>query len=193
MRRTLITLVVLLAFGGIKAQYKTFVFGEYTYKTECHYNKNDFITIKIGMQSLDQYPIELMIGTQKEYNSFINRLNYLKVKMIEWDSTCAENNIGKIDKLIEFKVKKKEEPSVWFGKYYNSTLLLNAYARDNGKSKIIMHTGKVASLMNEYITCKGGVIIFNSPQEIDEMIKAFNLTAIKSYIDAKNNNLELLK
>jgi hypothetical protein len=56
-----------------------------------------------------------------------------------------------------------------------------------------MHTGKVASLMNEYITCKGGVIIFNSPQEIDEMIKAFNLTAIKSYIDAKNNNLELLK
>lgn len=193
MKRTLIILVTLLIFGEIKAQYKTFVFGDYIYKTECHYNKNDFITIKIGLQSLDQYPIELIIGTRKEYDSFFKRLNLLKTKMIEWDSTCVKNNIEKIDKLIEFKVKKKEEPSVWFGKYYNSTSLLNAYAWENGKSKIIIHTGEVCSLMNEYITCKGGVIIFNSPEEIDEMIKAFDLTAIQSYIDAKNNNLDLLK
>lgn len=193
MKKTLIVFILLLILGEMKAQYKTFTFGQYEYKTECHNNKNNFVTIKIGLQSLDQYSVELMIGTPKQYDSFLKRLNLLKAKMIEWDSTCAENKIEKIDKLIEFKVKKKEEPSIWFGKYYNSTPLLCAYAWENGKSKIIIHTGEVSSLMNEYITCKGGVIIFNSPQEIEEMINAFDLTSIQSYINAKNKEAELLQ
>lgn len=194
MKKVIIMLVVLLTVvGEAYSQYKTFVFGEMKYETECHYNKNDFVTVKIGLQSLDRYPIELIIGTKKEYDSFLKRLHLLKSKMIEWDSVCVKNNVEKIDKLIEYKVGKKEEPSIWFGKYYNSCAPLNAYARENGVSKIIIHTGEVSALMNKYISCKGGVIIFNSPQDIDEMINAFDLVNIQKYIEDKNSKTELLQ
>lgn len=185
---------LLLLFPGIMyAQYKTFVFGKYEYKSDCHYNRNDFITIKLDMQSLDAYPVQLMIGTEKEYNNFMRRLKFIKTKMAEWDSVCVANNIDKIDKMIEYKVGRKEEPMVWFGKYYNSSPLLCAYGRENGISKVIVHTGIVSSLTNDYIRCKGGVIIFYSPQDVDEMIKAFELANMQVYIDEKNKKVELLQ
>lgn len=187
-------LVVLLLFPGIiYAQYKTFVFGQYEYKSDCHYNRNNFVTVKLDMQSLDAHPVQLMIGTEKQYNNFMNRLELIKTKMAEWDSVCIANNIDKIDKMIDYKVGRKEEPTVWFGKYYNSSPLLCAYGRENGISKVVVHTGTVTALTNDYIKCKGGVIIFYSPQDIDEMIKAFELANMQVYIDEKNKKAELLQ
>lgn len=193
MKKITIAFIILLIAFSANAQYKTFVFGKLEYKTECHYNKNNFVTITLNLQSLDSYPVQLIIGTQKEYDSFMKRLNLFKIKMIEWDSVCVKNGIEKIDKLIEYEVEKKEKPSIWFGKYYNSCTPLNAYARENGVSKILLHTGSISSLTNDYIKCKGGVLIFNSLQDIDEMINAFDLVNIQKYINDKNKNTELLQ
>lgn len=193
MKKLLSLLIVVFPVINTYGQYKTFNFKGYEYKTDCFYNKKDFISIKIELQSLDEYPIELYISSPGEYQSFMRRLDLLKVKMIEWDSICIKNDIGKINKLIDFKVNKNEKLSVWFGRNYNNCDPLNVYVRENDTSKIIFHTGVIRSLTNEYINSKGGIIIFYSSQEIDEMIKAFNLSNIQSYIDNKNEKLELLR
>lgn len=192
MKQFLFTAFLLFS-GIVYAQYKTFTFGQYNYKSDCHYNKGNFITIKLDMLSLDNHPVQLVIGNEKQYNNFMSRLNFLKSKMAEWDSVCIANNIDKIDKMIEYKVGKKEEPTVWFGKFYNSSPLLCAYGRDNGVSKIVFHTGVVSALTNEYIKCKGGIIVFYSPQDITEMINAFKFTNMQAYIDEKNKKSELLQ
>lgn len=188
-------LITILLFTTIyaSAQYKTFVFGDFKYDTECHYNKNNFITVTINLQSLDSQPIQLILGTEAAYSSFLKRLHLLKTKMIEWDSVCVKNGIHKVDKLIEYKIREKENPLVWFGKYYNSCSPLNAYGRDNDISKVVLHTGEVAALTNRYIRSKGGVIVFNSPQEIEEMISALDLSNMQKYIDDKDKKTELLQ
>lgn len=184
---------LLLITNDTSAQYKVFEFGSMSYNTECHYNKNNFITITIDLQSLDSNKIQLILATEAEYSSFMKRLHLIKEKMVEWDSVCVKNDISKIDKLIEYKIGKKEQPLAWFGKYYNSCSPLNAYGRNNGVSMVVLHTGVVTSLTNKYIQCKGGVIIFNSPEDVEEMIDAFNLADIQRYIDEKNKKVELLQ
>lgn len=193
MKKIILLLLISLIGNIANAQYKTFKFGEFQYKTDCYYNKGGFITIKIQLQSLDNYKVEMMIGSEIEYQSFMRRLNYLKSKMTEWDSVCVENSMNDIEKLIEFKTKKKEMPTIWFGRYYNDALLLCDYVRNDGSSRIIIHSGEIKALTNEYIRCEGGVIIFYSPQDIDEMIKAFDLSTMQNYIDEANLKKDLLQ
>jgi hypothetical protein len=175
------------------AQYKIFDFGGLEYRADCHYNKNDFITINIRMQSLDAYDVSIMIGTKKEYVCFINMLNLLKDKMIEWDSICVKNNISTINKNIPYKYGKKEIPSILFNKYYNSSPLYMGYTRNNNISKTVLFTSEVSHLLNKYIKCTGGLIAFNSPEQIDEFINAFQMAPMTKYIDDQQNKMNLLK
>lgn len=194
MRKTFIILLIIAIATSAKAQYQKFTFGQFSYVADCFYNASDFITIKIKLASLDVgTEVEALIGDRVDYDGLINRLKHCKQKMIEWDSVCIKNNISRIDKLIEYSPKKKEDISVWFGKYYNSSIPLMSYDYIDGKSKIIIHTGKIEHIMNKYITCKGGVIIFYSPDDIQEMIDAFDLKKVCAYIDEKNKNASLLK
>ncbi|MBP1637320.1 MAG: hypothetical protein H6Q18_109 [Bacteroidetes bacterium] len=189
----IILIVMVISLSTSNAQYKTFVFGNLSYDVDCFYNSGGFITIKIKMASLDLNQVEMMIGNRVQYDSFIDRLNYSKTKIAEWDSVCKINNITKIDKLIDFKAKSKEEPFIWFGKYYNTTSLTSTFSFNNGTSSVILHSGRIHALSNKYITCDGGMIIFYSANDIQEMIDEFNLDKIRKYIDDKNKTNELLK
>ena len=123
MKKIIIVLTILFGtFINVNAQYKTFVFGNFTYETDCFYNKNNFVTIQIKMTSLDLNRVVMMLGTKVQYNSFMNRLILYKTKMTEWDSICIKNNISKTDKMIEFNTKNKENPIIFFN---NSFIYLN--------------------------------------------------------------------
>jgi len=194
MKRIFLLFIITFLFSlNANSQYKTFEFGLLKYNCNCYYNKGDFITIMLDLCSLDSYSVQLMIGTQKEYNSFIGQLKLIKSKMIEWDSVCSKNNIDNIDKIIEWNMSKKEMPGAWFGKYYNSVKPTCVYTRKNNKSQAIIHTGEISYLMNEYIRCKGGIIMFYSPLDVEEMINAFDITNMKEYINNKNAKDSLLK
>lgn len=185
----MVVLITMLC--NLNAQYYTFNFGNFKYETDCFYNKGGFVTIKIKMNSLDLHSVEMMLGTKEQYNSFINRLKLYKSKMVEWDSICLKNNISKIDKVIKFDTKSKEKPTIWFDSYFNNSDMLAGYGWTGTKSILILHTGQISHLTNDYITCKGGVVIFDSPENIQEMIDLFNLDKVSKYIDEKNkvNNL----
>lgn len=193
MKKIILMLLISLTWSIANAQYKIFKFGEFQYKTNCYYNKGGFITINIQLQSLDSYKVEMMIGSEVEYQSFMKRLNYLKSKMIEWDSVCVKNSISDVEKLIEYKANKKEMPTIWFGRFYNDASLLCDYVRSNGSSRIIIHSGEISALTNEYIKCKGGILVFYSPQDIDAMITAFDLSCMQIYIDETNQKKNLLQ
>ena len=193
MKKIILLLLISLAGSVANAQYKTFYFGGIQYNANCFYNKKGFITIDIQLQSLDNYEVKILIGTEIEYQSFMRRLNYLKSNMIEWDSVCIKNDINDIDKLIEYQTKKKEIPTIWFGRYFNDASLISVYTRNNGKSQIIIHSGEISALTNEYIKCKGGVLVFHSPQDIEDMITAFDLSQMQNYINEINRKESLLQ
>lgn len=191
MKKIILTLLILCSLSA-QAQYKKLIFGKFTHAIECYNNKADFVSIKIKLASLDHNEVELIIGTQKEYDSFIERLNLYKTKFAEWDSVCHANNIDKIDKLIEFRVDKKEEPLACFGRHYNRTSMLSAFSYINGASSIVLHTGEVKAMLNKYITCKGGIIVFYSVKDIENLIEAFDLDNIRKYIGERDKTLNLL-
>jgi len=194
MKKIIIVLTILFGtFINVNAQYKTFVFGNFTYETDCFYNKNNFVTIQIKMTSLDLNRVVMMLGTKVQYNSFMNRLILYKTKMTEWDSICIKNNISKTDKMIEFNTKNKENPIIFFNNSFNTPSLLSAYTWSDGVPSIIIHTGEISDLLNKYITCKGGVVIFNSPKDIQEMLDAFDLNKIYEYVNNQNKQKKFIK
>lgn len=193
MKRVLIITVFLSFFAFLNAQYKTFNFGGVNYEVNCFYNKDGYPSVRIKLQSMDMFPIEIAIGSKPVYEGFVNRLSVLKDKYEEWDSLCISNKISDVKKLIPYTASTKERIVMFFGKNFNVQNATSMYIRIDDKSKACIYTGSIKHVTNEYIKTDGGYIAFDNAEEIEEMIDALRMENITNYIEKEIAKSELLK
>ena len=131
--------------------------------------------------------------TEKEHDLFLSTLNEAKVKYTEWVTTAKETNVTDLLKSMIYKVEV-----VGFFKYgskwnfqYGVNLTFD-FAIVNGKNLLIVRTGKLTPLSNQYMTHDGFVFVFQNEKEIDDFVNVLSVDKVKEFMN-KPKSTDLFK
>lgn len=155
---------------------------------------DDFMLF-VTAYSLDPlYKMSGLILRSGKYDMFIDALNHAADKYLEWSKVAKENNIQEAKK--EVKVNSLVE--AFFG---NNDYHFDQYVELEFEFKIlpnedkqpdvllIIRSGDLVSVTNEYIDSKGFAIVFSSYEEISSFLKSISKESIQNYKPKHKNDL----
>jgi hypothetical protein len=130
----------------------------------------------------------------KEVPEFIEFLSSIKDTFLKWKQTAIENKVTELDKKIEYK-KLNYSGAFLYGKW-NFDYSVNISARFriiNDKYLLIIDSDALQSGSNQFIKSDGFRFVFNSAQEIDELINGLEIEKVKTFYADKNGKEDLFK
>lgn len=114
----------------------------------------------------------------KNVESFCNQLNSIKQKYSEWTKTAKDNNVTSYDKKFDVNFKSVSAFFLYGSKWCLSyAISFKPYFKvtSDGECLVVFNVGELTASSNRFMTVKGFMMAFNSLDEIDEFIKAFDL------------------
>lgn len=147
-----------------------------------------FIQIK-GEKSYDKVYISL---ESKEVDRFIESLNNIKSKYIEWCNIAKSNNVTDMSKEFPFKLKISY---AWLGAewWFSGTYVLSPkfMVLDSGQMVVaLIKTAKAFD--NEYIK-KETYLVLSSAEEIDTLISALDTKKVFEHYNSQKNKESLFE
>lgn len=130
----------------------------------------------------------------KEVPEFIEFLSSIKDNFLKWKQTAIENKVTELDKKIEYK-NLNYRGAFLYGKW-NFDYSVNISARFriiNDKYLLIIDSDALQSSSNQFIKSDGFRFVFNSTQEIDELINGLEIEKVKAFYADKNGKEDLFK
>lgn len=130
----------------------------------------------------------------KQTPEFIEFLSSIKETFLKWKQTAIENKVTELDKKIEYK-KLNYCGAFLYGKW-NFDYSVNISARFriiNDKYLLIIDSDALQSSSNQFIKSDGFRFVFNSSQEIDELINGLDIEKVKAFYADKNGKEDLFK
>lgn len=130
----------------------------------------------------------------KEVPEFIEFLSSIKDNFLKWKQTAIENKVTELDKKIEYK-NLNYRGAFLYGKW-NFDYSVNISARFriiNDKYLLIIDSDALQSSSNQFIKSDGFRFVFNSTQEIDELINGLDIVKVKEFYADKNGKEDLFK
>jgi hypothetical protein len=125
---------------------------------------------------------------------FVEFLSSIKETFSKWKQTAIENKVTELDKKIEYK-KLNYSGAFLYGKW-NFDYSVNISARFriiNDKYLLIIDSDALQSSSNQFIKSDGFRFVFNSAQEIDELINGLDIEKVKEFYADKNGKEDLFK
>lgn len=191
MKKIILLLLISLAGNIANAQYKTFKFGDKKYNSHCQKLSDGTVFLSIildGINPLKPNP-QLITMSKQQRVKLVSNLKMIRNKFLEYDSICKRNNVENISRIINHEDDIDEQPIIVFdndGKYYNVSPLHFAYVRIEGHGTMCLHSGELVDAKDESIHSDGGLIMFYSTNELDEIIQSFEEDEIMKYINLLN-------
>ena len=139
--------------------------------------------------------ISLSIDT-KEMVAFKKTLAAAKQKYMSWSATAKKNNITTLDKSMDGISYKSTVAYLYGSKWkfdYTVKYLFRAKILDNQMYLIIQNKHELVASDNQYITCKGFLLVFSSEKEIDDFVAALDVSKAKAHFDSKKNKEDLFQ
>jgi hypothetical protein len=130
----------------------------------------------------------------KDAPEFIAFLLSIKETFLKWKQTAIENKVTELDKKIEYK-KLNYAGAFLYGKW-NFDYSVNISARFriiNDKYLLIIDSDALQSSSNQFIKSDGFRFVFNSAQEIDELINGLDIEKVKAFYADKSGKEDLFK
>ncbi|WP_291101309.1 MULTISPECIES: hypothetical protein [unclassified Flavobacterium] len=130
----------------------------------------------------------------KQVPEFVEFLSSIKETFLKWKQTAIENKVIELDKKIEYK-NLNYRGAFLYGKW-NFDYSVNISARIriiNNKYLLIIDSDALQSTSNQFIKSDGFRFVFNSAQEIDELINGLEIEKVKAFYADKNGKEDLFK
>jgi len=197
--KRLLSIFTVLFWCGFSAQAEkvvatyTLSYFEKEYEIEASEIKNDKFTIYIQV-SAENSSTRAMIGVESDkIAEFIQSLQQMKDKYVEWFKVAKENNVKELTK--EMDISFPSTTICWKGtEWYFSfgqRLIPKYIILDSGKN-VVTFVNKVTASSNEYID-ETTYWVFSDSKEIDDLIAALNVEKIKSKLLEKVKAADLFK
>ena len=125
---------------------------------------------------------------------FIEFLSTIKSTFLKWKQTAIENKVAELDKKIEYK-NLHYRGAFLYGKW-NFDYSVNISARIriiNDTYLLIIDSDALQSSSNQFIKSDGFRFVFNSAQEIDELINGLDIEKVKAIYADKTSKEDLFK
>ncbi len=201
-RLTLIVIILITSLTGYSQEkYATYdnTYIEKTYEVQISLEANNKFTFYIDALSLDNFVdkggFEI---SSNQLKGFLTNLNQAKEKYKEWIKTAKANNVESLSKEIKIKSQKINGYFLYGGDwqfdFYVKPTFKFVILKSNEEIKylLIVSTGELQSSSNEYIDCKGFVLVFSSLDEITHFETLFSEKQINEF-KRKPNKEELFK
>jgi len=130
----------------------------------------------------------------KQVPEFVEFLSSIKETFLKWKQTAIENKVTELDKKIEYK-NLNYRGAFLYGKW-NFDYSVNISARFriiNDKYLLIIDSDALQSSSNQFIKSDGFRFVFNSAQEIEELINGLDIEKVKEFYADKNGKEDLFK
>lgn len=130
----------------------------------------------------------------KQAPEFVEFLSSIKDTFLKWKQTAIENKVTELDKKIEYK-NLNYRGAFLYGKW-NFDYSVNISARFriiNDKYLLIIDSDALQSSSNQFIKSDGFRFVFNSAQEIEELINGLEIEKVKAFYADKNGKEDLFK
>lgn len=130
----------------------------------------------------------------KEVPEFIEFLTSIKDTFLKWKQTAIENKVTELDKKFEYK-NLNYRGTFLYGKW-NFDYSVNISARFriiNDKYLLIIDSDALQSSSNQFIKSDGFRFVFNSAQEVDELINGLEIEKVKAFYADKTGKEDLFK
>lgn len=182
------------------------------------YFKKDFIievgndnTIKKKKKDIDKYFIDYYISVQSiedinnndrvsllvkhyKYDKFIEYLENIKSKYVEWKNIAIVNNIENINKIIDVKAPIIDAVFYYSDWHIDKLVHLETkFTKFDDKFSILINSDELTSWSNEFIKNKGFALIFSSEEEIEDFINKLNNEKAIELIKSKEAKEDLFK
>ena len=130
----------------------------------------------------------------KEVPEFVEFLSSIKDTFLKWKQTAIENKVTELDKKIEYK-NLNYRGAFLYGKWNfdYSVYLSTRFRIINDKYLLIIDSDALQSSSNQFIKSDGLRFVFNSVQEIDELINGLDIEKVKTFYADKNGKEDLFK
>lgn len=130
----------------------------------------------------------------KEVPEFIEFLSSIKDTFLKWKQTAIENKVTELDKKIEYK-NLNYRGAFLYGKWnFDYSVNLSARFRIiNDKYLLIIDSDPLQSSSNQFIKSDGFRFVFNSAQEVEELINGLDIAKVKEFYADKNGKEDLFK
>lgn len=135
----------------------------------------------------------LMLKSQ-DVPEFIAFLSSIKETFLKWKQTAIENKVTELDKKMEYN-NLNYGGAFLYGKW-NFDYSVNISARFriiNDKYLLIIDSDALQSSSNQFIKSDGFRFVFNSAQEVDELINGLEIEKVKAFYADKNGKEDLFK
>lgn len=130
----------------------------------------------------------------KDVSEFIEFLSSLKLTFVKWKQTAIENKVTELDKKIEYKNLNYGGAFIYGDWNFDYSVNISARFRIiNDKYLLIIDSDALQSSSNQFIKSDGFRFIFNSAQEIDELINGLDLEKVTAFYADKNGKEDLFK
>ncbi|MFV0147661.1 hypothetical protein OBK20_04865 [Empedobacter falsenii] len=182
------------------------------------YFKKDFIievgndnTIKKKKKDIDKYFIDYYISVQSiedinnndrvsllvkhyKYDKFIEYLENIKSKYVEWKNIAIVNNIENINKIIDVKAPIIDAVFYYSDWHIDKLVHLETkFTKFDDKFSILINSDELTSWSNEFIKNKGFALVFSSEEEIEDFINKLNNEKAIELIKSKEAKEDLFK
>lgn len=164
------------------------------YKIVFSEKKGNVDRIFIDGQSIDQTYSNAFIAIDvKQMNKFLEYINFLKSKYVEWSKTATDNNVLNLDKPIDAVLKDRYIFGFGYSDWnFDHSVNLKAnFKIVDGDCFLVINSGELHSSKNSYISCDGMVIVFSNVEEIDNFVSILNIDNMTSFLDEKSEKSHL--
>lgn len=135
-----------------------------------------------------------LIVHSKEHAEFVDYLNTNKQIYDKWNKTARANNVTELDKDIETKGFKCSCAFVYGEWNFDFNVLITSRVKIvNGKMYLIFSSGTLQSSSNQFMKHDGLLLVFSSPEEIDDFISKTDLNNARKFFASKNKTDQLFK
>lgn len=133
-----------------------------------------------------------MILASEDVPEFVVFVDSLHKVYTKWVKTAKDNNVTELSKELPLKFSKIEAAFA-YGKWQfdNTVRLTPRFKIVNGKYLLIVESGELQSISNQFMKSKGLYIVFNSDTEFDALINSIDIKKAGEFVRSKSKKEEL--
>lgn len=136
------------------------------------------ISYYVSMYSMEgkSSPVILMIDGDSELDDFVADLQTAANTYAKWDSVSVANSVTDLNKEMSVSTRGLKTAFL-YGSSWNfdySSPLSYTFKHLDEVPNLLIRTGELQSVSNEYIDSDGGIFVFSSIEEINEFIRALD-------------------
>jgi hypothetical protein len=190
MKKIIIALALSVSALGAQNAYTTYPtgFGKKTMEIKISPDAK----IYIDMTSLDDIsPTVGMVIDTFQVLDLIECLKMARSKFAEWRAVAGKNGVRSLRKELECNALAPgyfQYGGEWQFDFLGQSRIYYLINHDKKKGvvshEMVLHTGKLTSSSNEFISSDGGVIVFDTPEKIDAFIAKIQPAKIRAHMNS---------